>query len=773
MPIATMITIKIIASTFLYLVNVQLSLQLAAVGIDYGDEFVKVSTVYPGRPLDIVLTPSGQRKFINSLALDGEYRLFGSESRQRLHRNPIYTLDSRIPSINKLSPNYTVKVDDQTSLHWSEISANMLSHISDQIDADNKSLVMAVPPHYGLAARSVLAEAITLAGFTHLAFIDQAVAAGITLCQSMQKGTTVMIYDLGEEGSEVSILTIMPRNKADNTPHNVVTLGIGYELGIGGRYHDQMLRKLIIDKSKDSKPFENIPLGDYKKKLGLSDKVTIQGAGGKEFVTITREEFEQAIKPSLNLLKNPIDAALGMANKLLSDMDSIEIIGGSWRVPIVKEYIEEAIKPHTLAIHLNADEAIANGAGLVAASLSSKSFLAWTELSHHPLEIKCFYDRGSDDKPFYEEEIFPKGFTLAANKTIVLEVKSDFSISFYDINTQTTVYSDGFPKFIITGIKPNDNPNTSPLASNDLESKDVDNLYKVSITVTRDNKGIRVNSELVTNSGNDKDKNVTLKVKQLDATPSKTYFSRKETLLNYINKDIQYNNRIMAHSNLESTVYNTYRLIEQTQTIVAGEPIEHYNKLKLEYFINDEEKKNIKDEAKKIEDWLEIYGYKATLEELEEKLKQLNSFISPAKTRQIAFSKWVTLVSLLKKEENHEILELYQNLVSKNPDEYGKSDNSFDEWLENHFKENISIGLPNLSTSALMKQTVNLKNLTEARLEKLKEIKAKPAEKDDVKAKPAEQDNNYSADEDGDGSKDKSKEDKYGDKKDNAEHNEL
>ena len=55
----------------------------------------------------------------------------------------------------------------------------------------------------------------------------------------------------------------------------------------------------------------------------------------------------------------------------LKDIEAVEIIGGATRVPFIKAALSNALGGRTLDVHLDADEAVAMGAGLFAANMST------------------------------------------------------------------------------------------------------------------------------------------------------------------------------------------------------------------------------------------------------------------------------------------------------------------------------------------------------------------------------------------------------------------
>lgn len=55
---------------------------------------------------------------------------------------------------------------------------------------------------------------------------------------------------------------------------------------------------------------------------------------GNDFKTrISREQFENACKPLLSRVLEPIETVLKTTNKTIADLDGIELLGGGVRIP--------------------------------------------------------------------------------------------------------------------------------------------------------------------------------------------------------------------------------------------------------------------------------------------------------------------------------------------------------------------------------------------------------------------------------------------------------
>lgn len=88
---------------------------------------------------------------------------------------------------------------------------------------------------------------------------------------------------------------------------------------------------------------------------------------------LTWEDFEKWLSPIIAKLDQVFDWIL--KSQYISEVTDIELLGGGLRVPLIKKHIEtwlkEIGKVLPLGSHLNSDEAMAFGAGYMAANYSS------------------------------------------------------------------------------------------------------------------------------------------------------------------------------------------------------------------------------------------------------------------------------------------------------------------------------------------------------------------------------------------------------------------
>lgn len=260
--------------------------------------------------------------------------------------------------------------------------------------------VVTVPTFWTASERQAIFDAATLAGFRPRIVSDAAAAAtSYALNRNFPTPELHLFYDSGHSATRASLVRFstksFPTEDLFGTSlkeHTFVeVLATGWSRAAGGLALDEIIRNLLVQKFTEANPkqdaIQNNPRAMAKLLLSASKakhvlsanqdaRVSIEGlVGDVDFRTsVTRDEFEQAVAAQ-ELDKQfsfPIKDALARSgNHKLSDLNSVILVGGTSRVPIVQRAVSSAgVKSSLIAQNLNADEAMALGAGFYGASFN-------------------------------------------------------------------------------------------------------------------------------------------------------------------------------------------------------------------------------------------------------------------------------------------------------------------------------------------------------------------------------------------------------------------
>ncbi|MFT4113261.1 MAG: Fe-S protein assembly chaperone HscA [Silvibacterium sp.] len=268
-----------------------------------------------------------------------------------------------------------------------EISAYVLRQLKKNAEryfgAPVTKAVVTVPAYFNDAQRQATKDAGRIAGLEILRLVNEPTAAALAYGLDRQKEGVVAVYDLGGGTFDVSILklhegifeviatngdTHLGGDDIDNLLIAIALDDIRGELGLDLRGHAeaiQAIRKSVIEA-----------------KIALSSadtaRLDVTLSGGTPYQReITREQFEQLIRPVIDRTIGPCRQALKDAGVTPEQIDEVVLVGGSTRIPLVRQLTSELFhleargkKPH---IELNPDEVVALGAAVQANILEGGS----------------------------------------------------------------------------------------------------------------------------------------------------------------------------------------------------------------------------------------------------------------------------------------------------------------------------------------------------------------------------------------------------------------
>ncbi len=372
------------------------------IGIDLGTTNSLVACIKEGNPI-CVSDSQGKNTLVPSVlhfAENGKI-LVGDAARQKLVIDPENTIYSvkrlmgksyRDVRENNLQLGYQIIDDDTESLVKIrvgdkfytpiELSAHILTELKTRIETELgetvSKAVITVPAYFNDAQRQATRDAGKLAGLDVLRIVNEPTAAALSYGIGLPNGNdeTVAVYDLGGGTFDISILRI-----EDGVFEVLATNGDTF---LGGDDFD----KVIID-TWLAKHFQN----DYanlsantaailrreaeiaKKTLSTSDvfqqDITLDDTTSIS-LELTRNEFEDRIKPLINKTLQACKNALNDAKLSVDAISKVIMVGGSTRIPAVKMAVSNLFQK-TVFDELNPDEVVALGAAVQADILAGNN----------------------------------------------------------------------------------------------------------------------------------------------------------------------------------------------------------------------------------------------------------------------------------------------------------------------------------------------------------------------------------------------------------------
>ncbi|WP_017586967.1 Hsp70 family protein [Nocardiopsis ganjiahuensis] len=254
----------------------------------------------------------------------------------------------------------------------STVSAGIFRTIRDRANSeqllDVDTAVVTVPANSAGAARFRTRAAAREAGIRADSLINEPTAAALYYKQQIGSDAleNVVTFDWGGGTIDVTILEAEEGLFEERAARGVAQLG-GLEI-------DQALRNLVLAKAKhgpqgfaeEAAFVRDVELA--KIRLSTESVVAVPSPGGRSSVEITREEFEDAIRPIVTKAIGPLQHCLADLDRVPEDIDSVLMIGGSSQIPLVRQMVGEVMGDRLVSADVcDPMTAVAQGAAVAAA----------------------------------------------------------------------------------------------------------------------------------------------------------------------------------------------------------------------------------------------------------------------------------------------------------------------------------------------------------------------------------------------------------------------
>ncbi|HTB52364.1 MAG TPA: Fe-S protein assembly chaperone HscA [Ferruginibacter sp.] len=373
------------------------------VGIDLGTTNSLVAIIHPDTKQPVALKEHNSSSLVPSVVhIDEAGNItVGEEAKKKLISEPQNTIFSakRLmgKSFNDIKQNasfFSYKViDDNTdslvkiqvgSKFYSpvDLSSFILKELKQRAEHILKTpvnkAVITVPAYFNDTQRQATRDAGKLAGLDVLRIVNEPTAASLAYGLGLHKDDekTIAVYDLGGGTFDISILKI-----SSGIFEVLSTNGDTY---LGGDDIDNAIVKYWLQQSginedelrTNKELTQAIRLKAEEAKIHLSANNIFEGVLNGDKLTITKDQFNELIKPLVDKTITCCTNALKDASLKAKDIDVIVMVGGSTRVPLVKESVSRFFGKQ-VNDSVNPDEVVALGAAIQADILAgnNKDFL--------------------------------------------------------------------------------------------------------------------------------------------------------------------------------------------------------------------------------------------------------------------------------------------------------------------------------------------------------------------------------------------------------------
>lgn len=255
-----------------------------------------------------------------------------------------------------------------------------------QLGCDVQQAVITVPAYFDEPKRRSTMDAGSLAGLDVKAIINEPTAAAIAfgVDEKRDEGQTILIYDLGGGTFDASIVRV-EKSKIEvvATDGNAMLGGMDWDKCLSRWLDAQFALQHSVRPSEHSEGEAFLWRESEEIKHSLTSRrrvdIRLSYQGHLLKTELTRDQFEEITAHLLDRTRFTIRKMVADAKLTWIEIDRIILVGGSTRMPQVSAMLlrESGIEPDA---SVSADEAVAHGAAIYAATLDDEEYVDLVEL---------------------------------------------------------------------------------------------------------------------------------------------------------------------------------------------------------------------------------------------------------------------------------------------------------------------------------------------------------------------------------------------------------
>jgi len=321
-----------------------------------------------------------------------------------------------------------------------EISAMILRHLKQiaekQTGESISRAVITVPAFFSDAQRQATRDAGEIAGLTVERILNEPTAAALAYEVNSPEARTILVYDLGGGTFDVSVVRI---------ENNVVeVLSSHGDNHLGGDDFDQKIIEHIlahlqdehgVDITEEPRAMSRVIRAAENAKIALSSEpyFTIEeehltedkGRSVHLSLEVSREDYEEMIKPFIEQTEEAIHTALDGAKLRVIDIDEILLVGGSTKTPLVRTRLEEKLD-RPIRLEVDPDLCVAIGAATQAGIISGENVSATlVDVTPYTFGTSALGEMHGHEYPFVYVPIIKKNTPIPVTRSESFFVQYD------------------------------------------------------------------------------------------------------------------------------------------------------------------------------------------------------------------------------------------------------------------------------------------------------------------------------------------------------------
>uniref|UniRef100_A0A914PWM2 Hypoxia up-regulated protein 1 n=1 Tax=Panagrolaimus davidi TaxID=227884 RepID=A0A914PWM2_9BILA len=265
-----------------------------------------------------------------------------------------------------------------------EVSAILLKHVKHKVkefqEKEMDEVVITIPAGFNQNQKTATHVAADLAGFKTVHLLEEPIAASIAyfIDRPIPSNFNMLLFDLGGGTLDLCIF------KVKNNKLKIAT--VEGDSNLGGRDFDMVLfqhfKKILETKYEiimnEKNRYRLIrKCVDIKHTLSTESEASLDISEINfeidEFLTVTRQEFEQMASKLLDQIGEVFKQTFSKTNIFASDINKVLLIGGGCRMPMIQLFLRQAFPKAEHSSDKNPDEMVAIGAAYYSSFLMSKN----------------------------------------------------------------------------------------------------------------------------------------------------------------------------------------------------------------------------------------------------------------------------------------------------------------------------------------------------------------------------------------------------------------
>ncbi|CAH1440839.1 unnamed protein product [Lactuca virosa] len=370
--------------------------------------------------VEIIPNDQGNRTMPSCVSFTDVGRVIGEGAKNKLGSHPLSTIydakrmigrrfnDPKLQQNMKLWPFQVIKgannipkialeyKGEKREFFAAEISSMVLIKLKETAEAylgdTVLDAVITVPAYFDDSQRQATKDAGFVAGLNVLQIINEptsaAIAYGLDRSTNITRDTHVLIFDLGGGTFDVSLVTIDKKG-------TFKVKAVAGDTNLGGQDFDNLMVNHFVkqfnekhkkDMSGNTKALGRLKAACEKSKRVLSSametiiEIDALHEGVDFSMKISRAKFEHLNQDFFTKCIKMVESCLHDADLNKKDVDEVVLVGGSTRIPKVQHLLKEFFNGKELCKKIDADEAVAYGASVLAAKLSGNTSLQVNKL---------------------------------------------------------------------------------------------------------------------------------------------------------------------------------------------------------------------------------------------------------------------------------------------------------------------------------------------------------------------------------------------------------